>query len=33
MEKGAKKKWSQYQKENPKIVGGNEIPKTTCNIF
>jgi hypothetical protein len=33
MEKHAKKKWAQYQKENPKIIGNNEIPKSTCTIF
>eukprot|EP00347_Sterkiella_histriomuscorum_P014217 403361723 len=33
MEKHAKKLWSQYQKENPKIIGNNEIPKSTCSIF
>ena len=29
----AEKKWRVYQKENPQIVGQNEIPKATCNIF
>ena len=33
MEKHAKKKWPEYQKDNPKIIGINEVPKSTCHIF
>lgn len=31
--RGAKKFWSLYQRENPKIKGTNAIPQATCNIF
>ena len=31
--KGAKKFWTLYQRENPKIKGTNAIPQSTCNIF
>ena len=34
MEKrSAKKFWVTYQRENPKIVGTNAIPQSTCSIF
>ena len=33
MEKHGKKRWVKYQKDNPKIIGNNEIPKSTCVIF
>ena len=36
MEAHAKKKWKQYQTDNPKIIGESVIPKDlfeTCNIF
>lgn len=29
----ADKMWNIYHKENPQIVGKNEIPKATCTIF
>ena len=31
--KAAKKLWTTYQKENPKISGANSIPQATCSIF
>jgi parallel beta-helix repeat protein len=31
--KAAKKYWTLYEKENPKIVGTKMIPQSTCNIF
>jgi hypothetical protein len=33
MEKHAKVNWAKYQIENPKIIGNNEIPVSTCSIF
>lgn len=33
MEKHGKKRWAKYLKDNPKIIGTNEIPKSTCTIF
>jgi len=33
MEKHASKMFSRICKENPKIIGNNEIPGNTCNIF
>ena len=33
MEAHAKPKWDHYLRENPKIIGANEIPKATCAIF
>jgi len=32
-EKHIKKVWSKYMKDNPKIIGTSEIPKSTCDIF
>jgi parallel beta-helix repeat protein len=33
MEAHAKPKWEFYIRENPRIIGNNEIPKATCTIF
>jgi len=33
MEKHMRKDWPRMMKENPKIVGNNEIPGTTCILF
>lgn len=33
MEAHASHKWEFYMKDNPKIIGNNEIPKDTCIIF
>lgn len=33
MEAHARPKWEYYIRENPKIIGNNEIPKTICSIF
>jgi hypothetical protein len=33
MEWHAKKRWGQYVKDNPKIIGKNEVPVSTCSIF
>ena len=33
MEKHMRKEWPKMLKENPKIVGNNEIPGATCVIF
>jgi hypothetical protein len=34
MEKNvASQMWALYMKENPQIVGNNEIPKQGCSIF
>ncbi len=33
MEAHAKPRWDFYLRENPKIIGPNEIPKSTCSIF
>ncbi len=33
MEAHAKAKWEFYLRDNPKIIGNNEIPKATCIIF
>ena len=33
MEAHARHKWEFYMRDNPKIIGNNEIPKATCIIF
>jgi len=33
MEKHARDKWEKYVKDNPKIIGNNEVPKSFCTIF
>jgi len=36
MESHAKKRWKNYQNDNPKIIGESVVPKNlvdTCNIF
>ena len=33
MEKHAREKWSKYNKDNPKIIGNNEVPEQFCAIF